>query len=108
MAILVFALGAGISLYEGVLHIIKPEPITNPMVNYVVLTLSLIFEGGAWYMAFREFSAGKGQVVVSAGGLNGEKIRRSLWSSLKTGSGAGVSGGLYWHLAGTGHRYCLF
>jgi len=61
VAILVFALGAGISLYEGVLHILDPEPITNPMVNYVVLTLSLLFEGAAWYMAFREFTLAKGK-----------------------------------------------
>ncbi|MCA9472559.1 MAG: cation diffusion facilitator family transporter [Nitrospirales bacterium] len=61
VAILIFALGAGISLYEGVLHILHPEPIENPMVNYVVLGLALIFEGGAWYFAFKEFSEVKGR-----------------------------------------------
>ena len=61
VAILIFALGSGISLYEGVLHILHPEPVENPMINYVVLGLALIFEGGAWFFAFKEFSAAKGK-----------------------------------------------
>jgi cation diffusion facilitator family transporter len=61
VAILVFALGAGVSLYEGVLHILHPQPVINPMVNYVVLSLSLVFESGAWYLAFREFTRVKGK-----------------------------------------------
>ena len=61
VAILIFALGSGIALYEGVLHIFHPEPVANPMINYVVLGLALIFEGGAWYFAFKEFSHTKGE-----------------------------------------------
>ena len=61
VAILIFALGSGISLYEGVLHIFHPEPVKNPMINYVVLGLALLFEGGAWFFAFKEFSRTKGQ-----------------------------------------------
>ena len=61
VAILVFALGAGISLYEGVLHILDPQPIENPVVNYVVLGLALLFEGGAWYLALKEFTKVKGK-----------------------------------------------
>lgn len=60
VAILIFALGGGISIYEGILHIQHPEPVTNPMLNYIVLTLSMLFEGGAWYVAFREFRKIKG------------------------------------------------
>ena len=58
---LIFAMGAGISLYEGVVHILHPEPVSNPMINYVVLGFALIFEGGAWFFAFKEFSRSKGQ-----------------------------------------------
>lgn len=61
VAILIFALGAGISIYGGIRHIMEPEPITNPMINYIVLGLALIFEGVAWYMALREFRKSKGR-----------------------------------------------
>ncbi len=61
VAILIFALGSGISLYEGVVHILHPQPITDPMVNYVVLGLALMFEGAAWFFAFQEFSRAKGK-----------------------------------------------
>ena len=61
VAILIFALGGGISIYEGIRHIQHPEPISNPLVNYIVLGLALLFEGAAWYYAFREFSRVKGR-----------------------------------------------
>jgi cation diffusion facilitator family transporter len=61
VAILIFALGGGISIYEGIHHVQHPEPISNPMVNYIVLGLALVFEGVAWYFAFREFSRVKGR-----------------------------------------------
>jgi cation diffusion facilitator family transporter len=60
VALLVFAVGAGVSLYEGVQHLSAPEPITNPIVNYVVLALSLAFETGSWIVAFRQMRASKG------------------------------------------------
>lgn len=61
VAILIFALGGGISIYEGVQHARHPEPISNPLINYIVLGLAMIFEGAAWYFAFREFSRAKGK-----------------------------------------------
>ncbi|MDH3342815.1 MAG: cation diffusion facilitator family transporter [Gammaproteobacteria bacterium] len=61
VAILIFALGGGISIYEGISHIRHPEPMTNPMINYVVLGLALLFEGAAWLFAFREFTQAKGK-----------------------------------------------
>jgi len=61
VAILIFAVGAGVSLYEGVAHIIEPSPIENPMVNYLVLGLALLFEGAAWLLALNEFRKGKGK-----------------------------------------------
>ncbi len=61
VAILIFALGAGFSIYGGIRHILEPEPITNPMVNYIVLGLALIFEGVAWHMALKEFRISKGR-----------------------------------------------
>ena len=60
VAILIFALGAGISVYEGVHHVMHPTPITNPLINYIVLSLAIIFEGGALYFAVKEFRRAKG------------------------------------------------
>ena len=60
VAILIFATGAGLSIYEGILHIRDPEPIRSPMINYVVLAISLLLEGASWTIAVREFSNAKG------------------------------------------------
>ena len=57
VALLIFALGSGVSLYQGVLHVLSPEPIQDPVVSYVVLGLSFIFEGTSWLIAFRRFRA---------------------------------------------------
>jgi cation diffusion facilitator family transporter len=61
VAILIFAVGSGVSLYEGLIHTLNPKPIENPLVNYVVLGLALIFEGVAWFLAFNEFTKAKGK-----------------------------------------------
>ncbi len=61
VAILIFALGAGISIYEGIIHILNPRPITTPYVNYIVIGFAMIFEGLAWYFAFKEFTKSKGK-----------------------------------------------
>ncbi len=62
VALMIFAVGAGVSVYEGINHILHPEPISNPMVSYIVLGVALIFEGAAWFMALKEFSASKGKL----------------------------------------------
>jgi cation diffusion facilitator family transporter len=62
VAILIFALGGGISIYEGIRHIQHPEQISNPIVNYVVLGLAMLFEGTAWMFAFKEFAKAKGKL----------------------------------------------
>jgi cation diffusion facilitator family transporter len=60
VAVLVFALGAGVSFYEGVTHILEPEPVANTTITYVVLGLSFAFEGFSWYVALKEFRRQKG------------------------------------------------
>ncbi|MCG6954068.1 MAG: cation diffusion facilitator family transporter [Betaproteobacteria bacterium] len=62
VAILIFGLGAGISIYEGVSHLLEPQALRNPLVNYVVLAFALLFEGAAWTFAFREFRKTKGKL----------------------------------------------
>jgi cation diffusion facilitator family transporter len=62
VALLVLAMGAGVSFYEGVMHIRQPEPIAHPLVNYAVLIVSFLFEGASWHVALREFRARKGRL----------------------------------------------
>lgn len=61
VAILIFAVGAGVSVYEGIRHLIHPNPIENPYVNYAVLGLAVVFEGAAWLFAWKEFSKWRGR-----------------------------------------------
>lgn len=60
VAILVFALGAGISIYEGVLHFLSPEPAVSPLIAYGVLGIAFILEGASTLEAFREFNRARG------------------------------------------------
>ena len=60
VAILIFAVGAGFSVYEGVLHMLDPEPVRDPTINFIVLAVSLALEGSSWFVARREFAAVKG------------------------------------------------
>ena len=62
VAVLIFAGGAGFSIYEGIHKLQHPEPITNVFVNYIILGLALVFEGVAWYVAYKEFNKGRGEV----------------------------------------------
>lgn len=55
VAIMIFAVGAGISVYEGIHSLMDPHPVQNPLINYTVLGLAMIFEGFAWYFAWKEF-----------------------------------------------------
>src|SRR4051794_1356907 len=60
VALLLFALGAGVSLYQGVDRIMHPYAMVDPLVNIVVLSCSSIFEGYSWWMAHTRFAAAKG------------------------------------------------
>lgn len=64
VAILIFGLGAGISFYEGLRHMADPEPVSNYFVNYLVLGFAIVFEGGAWLMAYRAFNRIRGERSV--------------------------------------------
>jgi len=55
VALLIFSIGAGVSLYEGVVHILNPAPIADVRVAYIVLGLALLFESGSWYVAWKGF-----------------------------------------------------
>lgn len=64
VALLIFAMGAGISFYEGVMHIRHPVAAKDAWVNYVVLALSFLFEAITWRIAWREFNRQRGKSGV--------------------------------------------
>lgn len=60
VAVLIFALGGGIALYEGIHHILHPQEISDPIWNYVVLVLAIGFEGSALHVALKHFNKTRG------------------------------------------------
>ena len=60
VALLVFALGAGVSIYEGVLQLATPQEINDPFVSYAVLGLAFVFDGASWVISINQFKASKG------------------------------------------------
>ena len=71
VALAIFAVGCGTSVYEGLRHLIYPRQIEHPFWNYLVLTFALIFEGGSWLFGWKAFQKAKGKWGVLEG------IRRS-------------------------------
>lgn len=60
VAILVFSLGAGVSLYEGILHLIEPEPTTDPLIAFIVLGVAAALESWSTLAALKAFNAARG------------------------------------------------
>ncbi|QEC74931.1 cation diffusion facilitator family transporter [Mucilaginibacter ginsenosidivorax] len=62
VSILIFGLGGGVSIYQGIAHIITPEVPGNPAWNYAVLGMSVIFEGSSLLIAAKEFNKLRGEL----------------------------------------------
>ncbi|MEP6983606.1 MAG: cation diffusion facilitator family transporter [Sphingomicrobium sp.] len=62
VAVLVFSLGAGVSVYEGIIHIAHPEPAVSPLIAYAVLLVAFLLEGWSTAEAFRDFKKAKGNL----------------------------------------------
>ncbi|MFD1610644.1 cation diffusion facilitator family transporter [Sphingomonas tabacisoli] len=60
VALLIFAVGAGVSAYEGVVHIRDPEAMTRPWINFAVLGASFVFESISWWFGWKSFQGAKG------------------------------------------------
>src|SRR5438309_9477919 len=73
VAVLVFALGAGVSVYEGIVHMAHPEPLVSPLIAYGVLLIAFLLEGWSTVEAFKEFRQSKGDARCL------EAIRRSKY-----------------------------
>jgi cation diffusion facilitator family transporter len=59
VAVLIFALGAGVSVYEGVNRLLHPVVLERPGVIFTVLAISLAFEGASLLVGMRAFRAAK-------------------------------------------------
>ncbi len=66
VAVMVFALGAGVSFFEGLSHVRNPEPVENVMWNYGVIGISFLFEGTSWVIALRHMGREKGDLSYFA------------------------------------------
>jgi len=61
VALLVLVCGAAVAFYEGINHILHPEPIRNAWTNYLVLGASFVFEGASWLVGLKAFRANQGK-----------------------------------------------
>jgi cation diffusion facilitator family transporter len=57
VAIALFGIGGGMSVYEGITHLQHPSPMTDPTWNYAVLGAAILFEGISWVICVRELRA---------------------------------------------------
>jgi cation diffusion facilitator family transporter len=71
VAVLIFAIGCGASIWEGARELQHPKPIEHPGVSYVVLLASLLFEGASWIFSRHQIRQKSGAETVWAA------IRRS-------------------------------
>ncbi|MGH7874589.1 MAG: cation diffusion facilitator family transporter [Candidatus Binatia bacterium] len=73
VAMLIFGVGGGVSIYEGILHLLDPRPLEDPFWNYVVLGFAMLFEGTVFIIAWKQFQAIKGE--------------ESTWEAIRTSKG---------------------
>jgi len=66
VAILLFSLGAGVAIYEGVEKLIDPHPVTDPHINYIVLGVAIVLEGISTWKAVGEFNRRRGMLTPFA------------------------------------------
>ena len=60
VAILVFSLGGGMSVYEGITHLQHPVELGDPLWNYIVLLSAMVFEGASLIYTVRQFNKSRG------------------------------------------------
>lgn len=70
VAIIVFGVGGGVSVYEGILHFLNPTKLKDPVWSYGVLGVAFVADGWSWVVAYREFKAHQGN--------------RGVWQSIHT------------------------
>lgn len=67
VAVLIFGVGAVVSIWHGLEKIRHPTPVEHAWVNYLVLSAGVLFEGGVWVVALRAFNTERaGRAWISA------------------------------------------
>jgi cation diffusion facilitator family transporter len=69
VSVIVFGVGAGMSIYQGITHLVRRHSIENLTWSYVVLGVSAVLEGASWLAAARFFAGVKG--------------RRGVWQTIR-------------------------
>ncbi|MGH7784493.1 MAG: cation transporter, partial [Candidatus Binatia bacterium] len=69
VGMLIFGVGGGVSIYEGILHLLHPAPVESVGWSYAVLGSALLFEGYSFTVAWRQFVEQKG--------------RRGIWEAIR-------------------------
>jgi len=64
VGVLIFAVGGGMSVYEGIQHILHPRSPENLVWSYGVLGFAVVFEGTTWLFGWKAFSAERGRKGV--------------------------------------------
>ena len=64
VALLIFSVGAGVSLYEGITKVLHPHEVTSPHINYIVLAVSMMFESYPLTIAVKEFNRLRGDTPM--------------------------------------------
>ncbi len=85
VAILLFAIGGGMSVYEGIAHFEHPEAQTNIGWNYATLAVALVFEGISTYVILKQVGQTRGHL--------------SYWQAIKASKDPGVFAVLYENVA---------
>jgi len=60
VGVLIFAVGGGMSTYEGILHILHPAVPEHPVWSYATLGVATVFEGTTWFFGWKAFSSERG------------------------------------------------
>jgi cation diffusion facilitator family transporter len=69
VSVSIFGIGGGVSLYEGITHImhVTPEALnSNPLPSYIVLVLAAFIEGTSFLVAFKQFNLARGKLGIWA------------------------------------------
>lgn len=67
VGVLIFGVGGGMSIYEGLTHLANPNPIAEARSNYIVLGISAVFESTTWVFGWKAFSKERrGRGVIQA------------------------------------------